>query len=172
MSQTVFKTEIPQGSEIEKSIRGAHYFDAYQAPIVTDEITALDIYLKMAASTPEWVNWLMALRNKAVSIVGLKDLGHLGEIEQFKPGADYKIGDRVGIFSVLFMSDNEIILGESDKHLDVKLSVYKSNENKPNTVSISTVVHIHNSFGRLYMLFVIPMHKIIAPSMLKKVNCI
>ncbi len=76
----------------------------------------------------------------------------------------------MGIFSVLFLSDKEVILGESDKHLDVKLSLYKENDDKSNTVSISTVVHIHNILGRLYMSFIIPLHKLIAPAMLKKLR--
>ena len=170
MTPPVCKTEIPRGSEIAKTTVGAYYFDTYQTPIIADERSALDIYLNMVNSTPEWVNWLMALRNKAASIVGLKDLGHLGEVVQSKSAVDYQVGDRVGIFSVLFLSDKEVILGESDKHLDVKLSLYKENDDKSNTVSISTVVHIHNVLGRLYMSFVIPLHKLIAPAMLKKLR--
>ena len=169
MISSVRKTKIPSGSEIAKTTSGAYYFDAYQAPIVADERSALDIYLHMVNSTPEWVNWLMALRNKAVAVVGLKNLGHLSDVAQPKSGINYQVGDRVGIFSVLFLSDKEVILGESDKHLDVKLSVYKMDENKP-TVFISTVVHVHNVLGRLYMLFVTPMHKLIAPTMLKKIE--
>lgn len=38
---------------------------------------------------------------------------------------EYRVGDRVGIFTLLFLSDNEIIQGDSDKHLDVKVSVFK-----------------------------------------------
>ena len=32
------------------------------------------------------------------------------------------------------------------------------------TVYVSTVVHIHNAMGRLYMFFVAPAHRIIAPA--------
>lgn len=102
--------------------------------------------------------------------LGLKNLGHLGEVEQSKSATDYQVGDRLGIFSVLFLSDKEVIMGESDKHLDVKLSVYKGDENKPNTVFVTTVVHIHNALGRLYMSFVTPLHKLIAPAMLRKIE--
>jgi len=170
MTTSVYKTNTPSKSEIKKFTNNAYYCDAYNASVVINEKTALDIYLDMVKSTPEWVNVLMSLRNKAVSMVGLKNLGHLGEIERSKLGKSYKVGDRVGIFSVLFLSDEEVILGESDKHLDVKLSVYKGGENKPNTVFVTTVVHIHNTLGRLYMLFVTPLHKLIAPAMLKKLR--
>lgn len=170
MTSSVCKTNIPSGSEIEKSINGAYYFDTYKASVFINNKTALDIYLDMVKTTPKWVNSLMTLRNKAVSMVGLKNLGHLGEIEQHKTGENYKVGDRVGIFTVHFISDKEVILSESDKHLDVKLSVYKMGGNKQNTIAISTVVHIHNTLGRLYMSFVTPLHKLIAPAMLKKIE--
>ncbi len=170
MTTSVCKTNIPSGSEIEKNINDAYYFDTYEALVDIDDKSALDIYLDMVKYTPEWVNYLMAIRNKMTSMVGLKDLGHLGEINTSKNGKSYEVGDRVGIFSVVFISDNEAILGESDKHLDVKLSIYKLGENKQNSLAISTVVHIHNMLGRLYMLFVTPLHKIIAPSMLKKIE--
>ncbi len=170
MTSSVCKTSIPSGSEIEKITSGAYYFDTYKASVSIDQKTALDIYLDMVKTTPKWVNSLMAIRNKTASMVGLKNLGHLGEIEQSKTGENYKVGDQVGIFTVYFISDKEVILSESDNHLDVKLSVYKIGENKHNTIAISTVVHIHNILGRLYMLFVTPLHKLIAPAMLKKIE--
>jgi len=172
MISSVYKTNIPNGSEIDKAINDAYYFDAYKASVSINKKTALDIYLDMVKTTPEWVNSLMSLRNKVASMVGLKNLGHLGEIEQSKSGENYIVGDRVGIFTVHFISDREVILSESDKHLDVKLSVYIIGETKQNTIAISTVVHIHNLLGRLYMLFVTPLHKLVAPAMLKKIEFI
>ncbi len=170
MTTSICKTNIPSGSEIEKNTNGEYYFDAYEASVDIDNKSALDIYLDMVKKTPEWVNSLMAVRNKMASMVGLKNLGHLGEIDTSKNGRNYEVGDRVGIFSVIFINDNEVMLGESDKHLDVKLSIYKMYKNKQNGVAISTVVHVHNILGRLYMLFVTPMHKMIAPRMLKKIE--
>jgi len=98
---------------------------------------------------PKWVNFLMARRNKIVSVMGLKNIGHLGDIDSKKPLDEYRVGDCVGIFTLLFLSDNEIILADSDKHLDVKVSVFKeSSESK--LISMSTVVHVHNFSGKLY----------------------
>jgi hypothetical protein len=109
----------------------------------------------------------MASRNKIVSMLGLKSVGHLGDIDLNKSINDYQVGDRVGIFTLLFLSDNEVILGDSDKHLDVSVSVY-TQADKTHLVSISTVVHVHNFLGKLYMLFVEPMHKLIVPSSIKR----
>ncbi|WP_426341669.1 hypothetical protein ACN9MZ_08030 [Pseudoduganella sp. S-14] len=43
-----------------------------------------------------------------------------------KPVSEYRIGDRVGIFSLLYLSQDEVLPGDSDKHLDVVLSVCKA----------------------------------------------
>ena len=113
------------------------------------------------------LNTLMALRNRVVSLVGLKNLGHLGEIKD-KPVNAYRVGDRVGIFSLRYLSENEIILGDSDKPLIVCVSIYKQSIGEQHSVALSTVVHIHNTLGRVYMFFVAPAHKIIAPAVLAK----
>ncbi|HEY0587344.1 MAG TPA: DUF2867 domain-containing protein, partial [Pseudoduganella sp.] len=82
-----------------------------------------------------------------------------------KPASEYRVGDRAGIFSLLYLSEDEVLLGDSDKHLDVVLSVCKLPQG---VVSVSTIVHVHNWLGRLYMLPVTPLHKIIVKTMLKR----
>ncbi len=167
MKSDVLKIEVPSTSEISNQLSGAHFFDSYKIPIVNSERSALDIYLEVVSKTPTWINNLMALRNKIASIVGLKNLGHLGEINPSKTANEYRVGDRVGIFSILSLSEREVILGDSDKHLNAKISVCKLNEGENKAVAISTVVYINNTLGRIYMLFVTPMHKLIAPAMLR-----
>ncbi|CAN5813281.1 DUF2867 domain-containing protein [soil metagenome] len=177
---------IPRNSKIAGQLDGAYFADCYPLALNQDAPSALEIYLNLVAATPMWVNTLMALRNRAVALVGLKNLGHLGTLSKAKPASAYRVGDRVGIFSLLYVSENEIVLGETDKHLDVKLSLYKlppdaSRQTSAETwadtsavhckngfAAITTVVHIHNTLGRLYMFFVGPVHKIIVPAMLSK----
>jgi len=146
---TVEKSAIPQASTLAKDLSGAYYFDCYSFHTEQPNRRALQIWLDHAAKMPKWVNLLMALRNRIVSVMGLKNIGHLGDFDNKKPLNEYKVGDRVGIFTLLFLSDNEIILGDSDKHLDVKVSVFKEN-NESKLISMSTVVHVHNFLGKLY----------------------
>ncbi len=146
---------------------GAYYHDCYQVAAPDDKASALELYLHVAHRTPRWVNRLMAMRNWLVGLLGLKNLGHLGALDASRPAAHYRVGDRVGIFSLLYLSHDEVMLGDSDKHLDVVLSVCRAPQG---AISVSTVVHVHNALGRLYMLPVTPLHKIIVRSMLKKVS--
>jgi uncharacterized protein (UPF0248 family) len=64
-----------------------------------------------------------------------------------------------------------VLLGDRDKHLDVVLSVYKHplDQKGIQSVSVTTVVHIHNLLGRIYMLPVMPLHRLIAPAVLTRI---
>ena len=167
MKARVSKIDVPIGSEISKRMVGAHYVDCYQVPAEIKGRSALQIWLNHVSKTPSWVNVLMAARNIIVSALGLKNLGHLGAVNTAKSTTEYQVGDRVGIFTLLSISDQEVILGDFDRHLDVKVSVYKDNR-AIGSIVISTVVHTHNLFGKLYMLFVTPIHKLIVPTMLAR----
>jgi hypothetical protein len=161
---------IPPASLISRHLPGSYFHDCYELPIDSAAPSALQIYLDMVAKTPAWVDSLMALRNRIVSMIGLKNLGHLGAVASAKRASDYRVGDRVGIFSIQQLSDEEVVLGESDKHLDARVSVCKLTAGGRPTVAVSTVVHIHNWLGRLYMLPVTPVHKLIVPAMLRRAS--
>jgi hypothetical protein len=111
----------------------------------------------------------MTLRNRVVVQLGLKDLGHLDAFNPHKPLDKYQPGDRIGIFTLLDNQPDEVVLGDSDRHLDVALSVHRGRDPKSGHVvlTVSTVVHIHNMLGRLYMLPVAPVHKLIVPSVMR-----
>ena len=57
--------------------------------------------------------------------------------------------------------NNEVIMGDSDKHLDVRVSICRLVQDGKESVVSTTVVHIRNFLGRVYMLFVVPFHKLI-----------
>ncbi len=163
MTSTISAIDIPTHSEISRHLNGAYYYDCYEAAIQPTSQSALALYLQVVAGTPGWINTLMALRNRVVSLVGLKNLGGLGDVNAAKPAGDYRVGDRVGIFTIHYLSDQEVILGDSDKHLRAEVSVCKLQDK----IAVSTVVHIHNLLGRVYMLFVAPMHRLIVPASLR-----
>jgi Protein of unknown function (DUF2867) len=168
MKTVVEAIEIPRASEIERELAGSYFNDCYEVRVCTQGKSAMDLYLAVLSRTPEWVNVLMAVRNRAVSIVGLKNLGHLGAVDGSKPASTYRVGDRVGIFTLLYVTENEVVLGDSDKHLNVKVSVCKATCEDHTSIAVSTVVHVHNALGRAYMFLVAPVHKIIVPAMLAR----
>jgi hypothetical protein len=168
MKPHITPIEVPVGSNIAKQLQGAYFFDSYEMPLAHAGRSALEIYLGMIGKTPSWVNFLMGMRNRVVMLFGLKNLGGLGSIRQDKAATEYRIGDRVGIFTLLSNTDEEVIMGDSDKHLDVKLSICKRAHGGTQSVATTTVVHTHNLLGRTYMFFVIPFHKRIVPATLAR----
>jgi hypothetical protein len=161
---------VPRASAINARLPGAYFHDCYSITVPDATRTALGYFLAAVANTPGWVNGLMALRNKAVRLVGLKDLGGLGGFDRSKPESAYAPGDRVGIFTLYSNTDDEVLLGESDKHLVVVLAVFRHpvDANGARAISITTVVHVRNWLGRAYMLPVAPLHKLIAPAVLRR----
>ena len=84
---------------------------------------------------------------------------------------DYRPGDRVGIFTLIENTPDEVMLGDSDKHLEVVLSVHCARPTgQPVRVTVTTVVHTKNRLGRLYMLPVKPMHRLISPAVLRAIG--
>jgi Protein of unknown function (DUF2867) len=158
----------PATSVLLADIPSAYFHDCYQTPLNHKDKTqsAMALYLKVVASTPTWVNTMMLARNRVVAWFGLKNLGLLSDIDPHKAASAYVIGERVGIFSVLHLSESEVVLGDSDKHLRAQISICKTVANGHACLAVSTVVHVHNTLGKLYLLFVVPMHKIIVPAMM------
>jgi hypothetical protein len=132
-----------------------------------DNQSALDVYLILMKETPAWVSKLMMLRNGIVSRLGLKNLGEMSDVDCLKSIDNYDVGEQLGIFSIHSKSQNEVILEDRDKHLDVMVSLYLDVHGETVTVSATTVVHVKNFFGKIYMFFVAPMHKLIVPASLR-----
>lgn len=159
---------VPPATRISAEIPGSWFHDCYLMPLAHGGRTALEIFLATVARSPRWVETMMGLRNRVVRLIGLKDLGHLGTLPPLKEASAYKVGDRIGIFTLLSVTDDEVIVGDDDKHLHVKVSLCKVVRDDREAVAMTTVVHIHNRLGRLYMLFVAPMHRIIAPAVMAR----
>lgn len=113
----------------------------------------------------------MSLRNRIVSAFGLKNLGSLSALHEGKADHEYKPGDRVGIFTLFKNTPDEVLLGDHDKHLNVTVSVHtaRSPASSESVVTVTTVVNVHNLLGRAYMIPVTPMHRLIAPAVLRAV---
>lgn len=164
------ETAAPAGSRIATRLAGASFHDAWSVDSPELQRPALAHFLAAAARTPRWVEACMALRNRVVRLAGLKDLGGLSALDTQRPAASWRPGERVGIFTLIDNGADEALLGDSDRHLDVVLSVHRQPrpDGRSVTVTLTTVVHVHNWLGRCYMLPVRPMHRLIAPAVLAR----
>src|SRR6218665_1857955 len=94
-----------------------------------------------------------------------KECENLSDVPPPSAAENFHIGDRVGIFTIRSICDKEVQLEIIDTHLDVVLSVYREGGNFPK-VKVITMVFNHNVLGRLYMLPVAPLHKVIVRAIL------
>lgn len=166
MMRIVTQTTIPADSLLQPLLANADFHDAFQAQLHDPALTPVEIYLRASRATPPWVNRLMDLRNRLVRPLGLKAPGRLSDVGG-KQAAAYKIGDRIGIFSIFALTDAELLMGIDDSHLDVRVSVLKRDDGH---YVLSSVVTIHNCTGRLYMLPVGRIHPFVVRAMMQRAD--
>ncbi|WP_440055446.1 DUF2867 domain-containing protein [Pseudoalteromonas sp. T1lg65] len=159
--------KVPSQSLLSCKIDTAYFYDSYAKNIDNNGQSAMAIYMQIAKGTPAWVNALMKLRNQIASKLGLKHLGTMGDFDSSKAPEAYLPGDKIGIFHVVSNQPNEVVLEDRDKHLDVRLSFLIEPCDEQLTLHATTVVHVKNTLGKIYMFFVAPVHRIIVPRSLK-----
>lgn len=169
---TITKTEIPKDSLLKNNNMSYDYMDSFQGQFIDkfQKIGTTEIGKSFFLSGPKWIDKLFAFRNKLVGFFGLKTSGKITDRQKMLHNFKCEKGEQIGLFKVFDKTDNEIILGEDDKHLNFRVSLFidKQNENETNKrLIISTTVKFNNWFGRLYFLPVRPFHKLIVPTMLK-----
>lgn len=169
----VTPSAVPAGSALQDRLQSSYFHDSYQLRLPDDGSSPMALYLRCVGRTPGWIDALMRLRNRMVAPFGIKDLGTLSGVDGQRAASSYRVGDRAGIFRVHALGEGEVVLGDSDRHLDVQVSLMKlppGQGQPPSTVTVamSTVVHVHNALGRIYMLGVVPAHRVIAPAVVAR----
>jgi hypothetical protein len=172
MNHIVKEIPIPADCSLQSHTHNADFADAFTVRIPLSDLTATQIYAAVARQTPVWVDSLMALRNQVASLFGLKHLGSLADVSRDLPARaehDLQVGQRMGLFSFVSATPHELVVEDTDKHLTVQLSILKNTmDYQYDRLTLTTVVHIRNMLGRLYMLPVGPAHKLIAPAVLRQ----
>lgn len=108
-----------------------------------------------------WVRGLLATRNMTVARFGLKTTDELHR--------NARENESVAFFPVLSRSENELVLGVDDRHLDFRASILLGalNDKGAFEVVVTTVVHCHNTFGRAYLNLIRPFHVLVVRSNLR-----
>jgi len=159
--------EIPvTPAEAAHVLKDITFIDRIEAPTSKPQ-SLIQIYWNIFTHSPGWITALMNMRNRIVALFGLKGVSAKEMRDRVKrPCPEHvEVGQRLGIFTLLSLDDDEIILGEDDTHLDFRVILRRHNKN---TVHVTTVVSTHNRLGRMYMATIKPFHKIIARTMIQK----
>jgi len=149
MKQVIKSATIPENSTITDGFPEIHYQDTYQIKKAREK--SAEEISKELLRLPGWVEALFKLRNALVGVFGLKT-------DKQAPGQET-------FFTLIENREDEIIMGEDDKHLNFRASILKNASE--GTISLTTLVHFNNVWGKVYFLPVKPFHKIIMKVLLR-----
>lgn len=164
----VEKVTVPQGSLVA-GVPFTDYADAFRIRLDPARFPNVDSVARAFVKTsPSWIATLMHLRDTLVSVFGLKR--SVDAPPSVADGVRIAPGDFVGFFRVLERDDREILAGEDDRHLDFRISFLYERDESGAWMTVTTVVKLHNAFGRAYFVPVAPFHRLIVPAMLRAVR--
>lgn len=144
----VVETALPTESLLNARVTPADFLDCYAVPASLSPREAA----RTIVSFPKWARALLFVRRIVTVPFGLSQDG---------PSAT----DKIGPFPVEQESENELIAGFDDKHLDFRIAVLSQDAR----VYLATWVHPHNIGGRLYLSSILPFHVLIARDALRRV---
>ena len=144
----VYATTLPDHSLLHRYITPGDFTDCYAAKATVSVRDAAH----SATQFPYWSKGLLKLRNLIVAPFGLATSGtHDGEM--------------FGIFPLLEETEDEMILGFDDSHLDFRISVMSGGQ----TITMSTWVKTHHLGGKIYLNAIMPFHKLIVRNSVARV---
>jgi len=157
---------LPTQSAVATVYQSTNLADAFAIRLPFGSSRDPDVLWRFLISQqPSWIGWLTNVRDAIVACFGLKTAKHLATLSSEAEA------DRIGIFKVYGRSDNEIVLGEDDRHLDFRLSVLRTPDLSPTLggqLTVSTVVHCHNLLGRVYISVIAPFHRQVVKASLRR----
>ena len=169
---TTLTFALPDQSFLLHTLQRCHYIDRCQKAFTDrdDSVEMADVVQAFFSANLCWVQPLVTFRNKVAGILGLKPFpSGLTEHQNwwYNHKAERLISFPLHLFS---HSENEIVLGADDKHLDFRISFFVEKcPNQPGRklLTITTMVQFNNAWGRVYFMPVQPIHKLVVPALLR-----
>ncbi|MGY5779924.1 DUF2867 domain-containing protein [Rhizobium sp. LEGMi135b] len=139
------------------ALPGADWADCYELQIPKSDLTAIAAARSMLSRFPLWVRLLLRLRDVATGPFGLRSTrSHQAD------GLE-----RIGFFPVVSQSDDQIVLGFDDKHLDFRVVIdVREDDQGRRLVDATTLVRRKILLGRIYIALIAPFHRLIVATML------
>lgn len=166
------KSALPPTSILAKD--HYHYVDSFEGDLMAypQNLSITEIGKAFFSSGPKWIEQLFALRNNLVKRLGLKTPADITDKQAQLAQFNGEVGERLGLFEVFYRDEKEMVLGEDDKHLNFRVSLFLDDAGTTSLqkrLTITTTVQFHNRWGKLYFLPVKPFHRLIVPTMLKNI---
>jgi hypothetical protein len=159
----VEETEVPHEAMNDYEFAPLDYADAFcvrlsEGSDLSMTELAYNIFGKVELY-PVYVRFLLWLRDFLVKPLGLHTADELDEIEDKS--------EWLGFFRIYQCSENEIILGADDKHLDLRVSFLRTVSDNKTFLTVSTFVRLNNLLGKIYFGVIKYFHRIIVPDTMR-----
>ncbi len=150
----IHSVALTDDNRLSQVAKGHHFKDALSTEISHYDLSPSQLQHAIFAHMPNWVNSLMALRNKIVKVFGFD----VGQENMVPESTELNVGDTAGFMKVIEKHQDEIISYAEDRHMAFYLSVGK----RHGQVIVTTLVNQKTLLGRLYVNAIVPFHFIIA----------
>ena len=164
-SQRVRFVHPPAESGMAHLFPSADMVDAYAIAIPAGTGRDIDTLVHAVLGNPApWFRVLLAVRDTIMAAIGVKTSGDV------RTRAGESGAETIDFFPVLSRSNSELIVGEDDRHLDFRASVLlrAGTGGMGDEVVATTVVHCHNRLGRGYLALIMPFHRLVVRSNLRR----
>jgi hypothetical protein len=147
-------------ADVRDLLPGADFADAFSLVVDDPALDAVTAAHRAIDCPPPWISSLMALRDILVRPLGLLTRHDQALVRQ----------DRIGAFPVLSRTEERVVMGLDDRHLDFRLSVDVTRlDERRHEVVATTLVKTHNRLGRTYLAVIVPFHRRIVPGIMAQV---
>jgi hypothetical protein len=154
----VVACELPATTNVARElVANAYFVDSYRVPL-THDASVVDIFFAVFGHHPPWMKAILLFRHRVGAWFGLNAASTAQIMSPTRAGS-YRVGENIGPWPICFLSEEELVAGRDDKHLDFRLSVLKQHTGETAYAFVSTVCLTHNRFGRVYLRLITPFHK-------------
>jgi hypothetical protein len=159
VSTVVAECSLPGQSVLQTSFApGAYFQDAYRASLGDSRTSVVKSFVAIFGHRPTWMKLVMVFRNWVANLFGI-EAPTASEVMNPIFSERYFVGQKIGAWPIFSISETELVAGRNNKHLDFRLSILRVVEGEASSVVVSTVCQVHNAFGKVYLFFVVPVHK-------------
>jgi len=162
MSQTISRKSPPLQSRLADWYSEVDLLDSFavHVPFGTGHVIR-DMAEAVLGRPARWVRALLFVRDQAVSLLGLQTSRELRD--------ERRGDDHIDLFPVLFADETEVIVGEDDRHLDFRISLFLQDvADDGRELIATTAVRCHNRVGHAYLPVIRPFHRLVIRSRLRR----
>ena len=150
--------KVPEDSGLHHLCTDGVFQDSYRTRLADPRQGIAPLYAALFGYHPVWVKLILVARNVTMRGFGL-EVPSLDEIMRPQMSGPFEVGKKVGPWPIFHVSDQEIIAGRDNPHMNFRVSVLKTHEFGSSVVTVSTVCLVHNRFGQRYLRLVAPFHR-------------